>query len=70
MTKRDEQSNDEAAERDETELDDAQLEDVKGGTSFLTGSLTSQHGAASWVNGGSENGFIMRDTVIIRTGNP
>ena len=64
MTKRDEQSK----ERDETELDDAQLEDIKGGTSFLTGSLTSQHGAASWVNGDRENGFIMKDTIIIRTG--
>jgi hypothetical protein len=64
MTKRDEQ----LKERDETELDDAQLEDIKGGTSFLTGSLTSQHEAASWVNGGTENGFIMKDTIIIRTG--
>jgi hypothetical protein len=68
MTKRDKQSKDEAQERDEAELDDARLEDVKGGTSFLTGSLTSEHGATAWVNpGGNENGFIMKDSIIVRT---
>jgi hypothetical protein len=76
MTKHDEHPKDETAaeapERDETELDEAQLEDIKGGAEFLSGSLTAQHDATAWVDtgGGNHNGFIMKDSIIVRTGNP
>ena len=74
MTRYHEQSKDrttaQGAQRDETELDDEQLERVSGGAAFLSGSLTAQQSAAVWVDNGSgnQNGFIMQDTVIIRTG--
>jgi hypothetical protein len=58
------------AQRDETELDDEQLERVSGGAAFLSGSLTAQQSAAAWVDngGGNQNGFIMHDSVVVRTG--
>jgi hypothetical protein len=74
MTKHNEHSKDEtsteAPERDETELDEAELEQVDGGAGFLSGSLTAQHDAAAWVDtgGSNHNGFIMKDSIIIRTG--
>ena len=54
----------------QNELSDAELENVIGGVSFLVGSLTAQLGAAPWVHpgGADPSGFIMKDTVIIRTG--
>jgi len=53
-----------------SELSDAELENVIGGVSFLTGLLTRQLDAAAWVHpGGTDaSGFIMKDTIIIRTG--
>jgi hypothetical protein len=72
MTKRDEQAKDEttaeAPERNEAELDEAELEDITGGAGFLSGSLTAQQKATPWVDTGNQNGFIMKDTIIIRTG--
>jgi hypothetical protein len=54
----------------QNELSDAELDNVVGGVSFLTGSLTRQLDSAAWVHpgGADASGFIMKDTVIIRTG--
>jgi hypothetical protein len=72
MTRQTPQAKDETEgptlERDE--LTNEQLEDVKGGAGFLSGSLTTHQDATPWLNtdGGNANGFIMRDSVIVRTG--
>jgi len=72
MTKLTPQANDQTAgaTRQHDELDEEQLEDVSGGTGFLQGSLTTEQDAAPWLNtsGGTANGFIMQDSVIVRTG--
>lgn len=54
----------------QNELSDAELDNVIGGVSFLTGSLTGQLGAAAWVHpgGADASGFIMKDSTIVRTG--
>jgi hypothetical protein len=62
MTKRDEQS-----KHDESELEDAQLENVMGGAGFLTGPIMAQHDVLAWVNTGNADGFIMKDSVIVKT---
>jgi hypothetical protein len=56
--------------RDATELDDEELEGVSGGTGFLDGSLMAEGDATPWVGAGtgSHNGFIMKDSIIVRTG--
>jgi bacteriocin-like protein len=54
----------------QNELSDAELDNVIGGVSFLTGPLTRQLDVAAWVHpgGADASGFIMKDTVIVRTG--
>jgi hypothetical protein len=54
--------------KSDTERNQAQLYDVRAGALFLTGSLTADEVAAPSVGTPGTNGFIMRDTVIIRTG--
>ena len=44
------------------------LDDVRGGASFLSGALTAREVAAPSVGTPGTNGFIMKDTIIIRTG--
>ena len=41
---------------------------VRGGAAFLSGSLMAGEVAAPSVGSPGMNGFIMKDTVIIRTG--
>src|SRR4051812_21281416 len=48
------------------ELDHGRLDDVRGGASFLSGSLTAAEVAAPSLDTPGMNGFIMKDTVIIR----
>ena len=57
------------ARRDnEHEIDDAQLEAVTGGAGFLSGSLTTQQVAAARVDTDlGAQGFIMKDSIIVRT---
>ena len=57
-----------ARARDEVALDDGRLDEVRGGAPFLSGSLTTGEAASPVVDPRGGNGFIMRDTVIIRTG--
>jgi len=51
----------------EREIDDAELEAVMGGAGFLSGSLTTQQIAAAHVDTVGAEGFIMKDSVIVRT---
>jgi hypothetical protein len=52
----------------EHELDDAELEAVIGGAAFLSGSLTTQQIAAARVDiDVGAQGFIMKDSIIVRT---
>jgi hypothetical protein len=72
MTKPTPRANDQTAGAawERNELSDEQLEDVRGGAELLKGSLTDREVATPSLNPGSSNGngFIMRDTIIIRTG--
>ena len=52
----------------DTELDQGQLDDVRAGALFLSGSLTAEEVATPSVGTPDTNGFIMRDTIILRTG--
>jgi hypothetical protein len=53
---------------DEHELDEAQLEAVTGGAGFLSGSLTTEQVATASIGGdGHAAGFIMKDSIIVRT---
>ena len=71
MTRHEQSTDNATAEAPErAELDEVQLEGVTGGAGFLNGSLTSQEAPTPWVNNGGANpdGFIMKDSVIVRTG--
>jgi hypothetical protein len=58
-----------ARRTEEHELHDAQLEAVIGGAGFLSGSLTTQELAAPRVDtDAGAQGFIMKDSIIVRTG--
>ena len=46
----------------------SQPADVGGGASFLSGSLTAGTAAVPSLDMPGQNGFIMKDTIIIRTG--
>jgi hypothetical protein len=52
----------------ERDIDDADLEAVTGGAAFLSGSLTTQQVAAARVDADvGAQGFIMKDSIIVRT---
>jgi hypothetical protein len=52
----------------EREIDDAELEAVTGGAGFLSGALTTQQIAAPHVDTGmGAEGFIMKDSIIVKT---
>lgn len=53
---------------DEHAITDAELEAVTGGAAFLSGSLTTQQVAAARVDTDvGAQGFIMKDSIIVRT---
>lgn len=50
------------------EIDDAELEAVTGGAGFLSGALTTQQVATARVETDlGAQGFIMKDSIIVRT---
>jgi anti-sigma factor RsiW len=51
----------------DTALEQGQRDDVRAGALFLSGSLTAGEVAAPSVGSPGTNGFIMKDTIIVRT---
>jgi len=54
--------------KSDAELDQGQHDDARAAALFLGGALTAGEVAAPSVGTPGTNGFIMKDTIIIRTG--